>query len=194
MGVVFVVIWIFILAISALLKVFVAWNVAILFFIVMFWIIFGVFFIIKYGDYPVKVPKSLVDLIKKVSNIFSYMMIPVTNMVITNYVCFDLLKFNTQDKLLNVFLIATVTVPIEFFLSILMIKWIESILENTKNVRNIIQQLVESLFQLTTIMAVLVTFLQAKDNHQNYVTAISLYLITITAFKFALLATKEKED
>lgn len=194
MGVVFVVIWIFILAISALLKVFVDWNVAIVFFIVMFWIIFGGLFIIKYGDYPVKVPKSLMDLIKKVSNIFSYMMIPVTNMVITNYVCFDLLKFNTQDKLLNVFLIATVTVLIEFFLSILMIKWIESILENTKNVRNIIQQLVESLFQLTTIMAVLVTFLQAKDNHQNYVTAIFLYLITITAFKFALLATKEKED
>ena len=194
MGVVFVVIWIFILAISALLKVFVDWNVAIVFFIVMFWIIFGGFFIIKYGDYPVKVPKLLVNLIKKVSNIFSYMMIPVTNMVITNYVCFDLLKFNTQDKLLNVFLIATVTVLIEFFLSILMIKWIESILENTKNVRNIIQQLVESLFQLTTIMAVLVTFLQSKDNHQHYITVIFLYLITITAFKFALLATKEKED
>ena len=134
------------------------------------------------------------DQIKKICNILLYMVIPTTHMTITSYVCFDLLKFNTQDKLLNVFLIATVTIIIEFVLSILMIKHIESILENTKDVRNIIEQLVELLFQITTIMAFLVTFLQSKDNHQHYITVIFLYLITITAFKFALLATKEKED
>ncbi len=183
-----------ILALISLVTFIWGWQVAIVSFIIIFWIIFGGYSIRKYWDYKAKVPKLLMDQIKKICNILLYMVIPTTHMTITSYVCFDLLKFNTQDKLLNVFLIATVTIIIEFVLSILMIKHIESILENTKDVRNIIEQLVELLFQITTIMAFLVTFLQSKDNHQHYITVIFLYLITITAFKFALLATKEKED
>lgn len=187
-------IWICILGISSFVKFFFGWEVAIVSLIFIFWITSGIYFISKYGEYKVKVPKSFMDNIEKVCNILSYMMIPITNMTITSYACFALIKFNTKDLLLNIFIITAITAILEFFVSILMIKFLELILENTKNVRNIIEQFVELLFQITAIMAFLVTFLQSKDNHQHYITAIFLYLITITAFKFALLATKEKED